>query len=180
MTRILLVTALLFVAFPAAGDTWLKSCRSGNTTTGLNSGQHACFDPTAISVDTPILSVGGCDPVTIARHSDKDGDTTDCTVAYTVRTCPAAGGTGTNQLNECLDHYNVGSPTQTSGVPDGLCDSDGSTAAAAKEACGQVENTTTLSANDQEAAIDAGPYIRLHTSNSGSNAADCRIVATCH
>lgn len=46
-------------------------------------------------------------------------------------------------------------------------------------ACALVQGTSTLSGNSQESAIAAGPYLRVQASETGTNSADCRIIAHC-
>lgn len=83
------------VLLPSMGwaSDWSKSCDSTRTTTALQPGEFACYDPTANDDDSTILSVGNCENVDYFLFDDKDGDATVCTVAWEIEGCPVSNKT---------------------------------------------------------------------------------------
>lgn len=84
------VALLIPIASQAAG--WTKSCRSGDTTTGLAIGQFACNDPDG---DTPALNVASCENFDVFFWTDRGMDGTASTNTVQIRHCPSGSSTHT-------------------------------------------------------------------------------------
>lgn len=92
----LFIGALWVCPAPAPAQTWQRDCLSGDlrTTTSFEDPQDPdaplaplCFDPTAITDDSPILDVRPCNYTNWVYAEDKDGSGTSSTVEYTLKVC---------------------------------------------------------------------------------------------
>lgn len=101
--RTLAFILTLALASPAFAADWLQNCTSNRTTTSVTQGGFVCFDPAANTDDSPILSVGQCDYTNWSYFDDKNGDATDCTVAFTIQGCPDATLIGSAADSGCED-----------------------------------------------------------------------------
>jgi hypothetical protein len=108
-----LATIALLVMLPmsAGAGSWLKNCRSGATTTALQIGDAACYQPASNSDDSVLINVDACENFSLRWFLDRNGDTTASTVTPTVRSCPM--GLAAANSNACWILQNVtfdGSP----------------------------------------------------------------------
>lgn len=85
--KLTLIAMLLLIPSLAWATDWKRGCGSVSTTI-LQPGEFACLDPTANSDDSTILNVANCENVDYFLFDDKDGDSTVCTVAWSIEGCP--------------------------------------------------------------------------------------------
>lgn len=95
MSRWIFALGLLLAAPALGGDFGVLdggTCDSTPAKRTMNPGEVFCYDPTASTDDSSILSVLNCESYDLLLFDDKDGDATVCTVAWQLQLCPSAQG----------------------------------------------------------------------------------------
>lgn len=110
MKRLLLL-GIILLAWPATAGDWgllrgsgaSATCDTSRPNTSLQAGETGCYELSTNDDDSTVLSVGNCENVDFFYYADKNGDGTDCTLAFSIQDCPMNGLTDTEADNGCTD-----------------------------------------------------------------------------
>ncbi len=148
--RYLLPFFLLLLALPAGGQTWTKQCGTGQA--------EAITAPGGIAAGQ-----WACfDPASSGDDS------------------PILSVAGCERTNWALFDDKDGDGTaSTFTYTIETCPDPDLTGSTADNGCAQVDGTSALSGDSQEAAIGAGPFLRAEEATTGANVTDGRIIVHC-
>lgn len=94
----------------ATEGTWYQGCQADTPVNGLGGYEWACWWPTTLTGDSPVLAIGRCENLDIVPIADKNGDGTASTTAFDIKVCPSKLGTDAALDNACIDVPDLTNP----------------------------------------------------------------------